>query len=374
MLPLALGMAVVFFGTILNKPHFLQNVRKTPASLMNVRFVCPVYQIQISYPPENYERDRRIPESLPSSVFVVDGPPLWLNSVNWHALCRYQQRPRYGRWLVRWRDGKFRRITNKLMSDLPGNYLSWRSSLIGGFKQKALTLFVRSNGNNDPRTFGVDDRLGVQQSGLRAVPASLSSNFGLYRLIPNQSSGNRPDNDQQYANNQGSPIHPISFNVDLGDCVDRYRWVGLLVWGCFWLTWLGVIPGVYFVLCGRRLIGWSLVALGMCAAVLAGVSGCWAISHQNACVEKEDGRDYRQMFHRNVGAYSQTLHVDTTYDRYATSDDRFFGSSQTTQVVRFIVFGALFRRLFFKRCAHFSRTRPAPSVAGRVQQRFSSFC
>src|ERR1019366_1630291 len=303
MLPLALCVAVVFFGTILNKSHFLQNVRETPASLMNLRFVRPVYQIQIPYPSENYERYRRIPESLPSTVFVVDGPPLWLNPVNWHALCRYQQRPWCGGCLIGGRAGNLHRIASKLMPDFPGNYLSWRFSLIGGFKQKALTLFVRSNGNNNPRTFGVDDRLGIQQSGLRAIPASLSSNFGLYRLIPNQSSGDRPDNDQQYADNQSTPVHPISFNVDPGDCVDRYRWVGLLVGGCFWLIWLSVMPGVYFVLCCRRLIGWSLVAIGMCAAVLAGVIGCWAISQQNACIEKQE---YSQRYELHIPLQQST--------------------------------------------------------------------
>jgi hypothetical protein len=76
---LALCAAVVFLWTVFNKPFFFQDVRKTPTSFVNLRSIHSVYQIQISYPSENYERFRRIPESLPGTVFVVDGPPLWLN-------------------------------------------------------------------------------------------------------------------------------------------------------------------------------------------------------------------------------------------------------------------------------------------------------
>lgn len=126
-------------------------------------------------------------------------------------------------------------------------------------------------------------------------------------LIPDQAAGDRPDDNQQYADEQGGAIYPISSNVDSRDCVNRYMWLGWFVGGGFWLVWLTIVPGTYLLLDSRRLGGWILVSLGMFCAVLVGVGGCWGICQQNKCMDEDE----RQKILRHSSKIVTQKHLTT---------------------------------------------------------------
>src|ERR1039458_341331 len=171
--------------------------------------------------------------------------------------------------------------------------LDARTTHISGESELSLgssmgSMSTKSHGRSELMT-----ALSIQQSCLRAGAASLSSNLGLHRLIPNNPPGNGRYDNQQHAYNQRRVVYPVSLNVDSGDCVNRYMWLGWFVGGCFWLIWFTVTPGVFLVLSGRRLSGWGLIGVGIVAAIVAGIAGCWGISQPNKCEEYHD----QQVFH-----------------------------------------------------------------------------
>ncbi len=166
-----------------------------------------------------------------------------------------------------------------------------------------LTGSQRFDVNNDPRALGIDNGLSIQQS---SIGGSFRRSGGCrsFLCLPiDEISSYRGDENQQYADNQGSAIHPISLNVNSGDCVDRYQWLGWLVGGCFWVVYFGILFGAILIFNGWRVIRSILCRIGLFFAVFAGVAGCWGISEQNKCMDKEHSQNERFHGGESVSLY-----------------------------------------------------------------------
>lgn len=131
---------------------------------------------------------------------------------------------------------------------------------------------------------------------LHAILRCFRSILGLHGLIPNHRSCTKPDKYQEYAHPEGGIVKPIFLNVNSGDCVDRYLWVGAACIGCCWMILFSVVPGMYCLLNGRwRLLGGILIGIGGLFAAAVSVLAYWAISQQNKCIDEQ--HTDQQMLH-----------------------------------------------------------------------------
>lgn len=298
---LAFGLCVFGIGASgSKKPTLIRIVSEIPLRYKGFNFgvVAIPESVPIQQPSVNVKNSWS--HALQFSLAEVGGH----KSANLESVSVDNQIPQWGvKWIssIIWRDKPHSGLhLAGAIYRVIGMEFRWRSARIGRSNNphiRRIGTFARFlngfNVNQKPWALGIDDCFEHSAKLPSRWRGQLEQQSWFAPPDTKQPPGNGRYDNQQHAYNQRRVVYPVSLNVDSGDCVNRYMWLGWFVGGCFWLIWFTVTPGVFLVLSGRRLSGWGLIGVGIVAAIVAGIAGCWGISQQNKCEEYHD----QQVFH-----------------------------------------------------------------------------